>query len=308
MSAKKILAISTRQESYDDFVNIGKRVNRLDSSIIVSVNNGSFDTSQLPLHLHHLPLLTLYMVNPPNTLPLRGHTLCVKDLGKLEEYKNFAAAGVLIPRAKPYQLGETVDPGEWGEYVILKPTHDSLGRGVVLIQTSELKKISIDTIPVNHPLGKVSYILQEFIDPGPLMPGYRVMSLMGQPLLSYCWDNVTPAQLPNSFDDSFSRFLFAAAENERVRKLVIEEDIIEFAQQVFEVHADLPLQGIDIIRDAQTKQLYVLENNSGGNVWSFSMSDSNPYRSFGRKAMVTQFMAFDRAAEILVRKTHELAC
>lgn len=88
MQAQKILALCVREEHYDDFLAIGKRVNRLDKSIIVSVNSVAFDPSSLPPLCRHLPLLTLYLVNPPATLPVRGHTLCMKDLGKLEEYKN----------------------------------------------------------------------------------------------------------------------------------------------------------------------------------------------------------------------------
>ena len=59
--------------------------------------------------------------------------------------------------------------------------------------------------------------------------------------------------------------------------------------------------------DAKSGKLYVLENNSGGNVWAFSRKGSATLQAIGRKALVTQFMAFDRAAEILAKKTHELA-
>ena len=51
----------------------------------------------------------------------------------------------------------------------------------------------------------------------------------------------------------------------------------------------------------------MLENNSGGNVWSFGRKEATTLQALGRKALVTQFMAWDRAAEILVKKTHELA-
>ena len=91
MLLKKLLAVSVRDESFNDFLNIAKRVNRIDSNIGVMILNGSFHPSEIPLQYLSLPLLTLYLVNPPATLPARGHTLCVQDLGKWEEYKNFAA-------------------------------------------------------------------------------------------------------------------------------------------------------------------------------------------------------------------------
>ncbi len=47
MQAKNF-AISLHEESNGDFVQIGKRVNRLDGSIMVSVYNASFDPGELP--------------------------------------------------------------------------------------------------------------------------------------------------------------------------------------------------------------------------------------------------------------------
>lgn len=314
MSAKKILAICVRSQNYDDFINVGKRIHRLDNSIIIHISNGEFHPNKLAPHLNNLPLLSLYLVNPPDIVPARGHSLCVKDLGKLEEYKNFVAAGVPIPKVKPYTIGETVDPAEWGDYVVLKPVYSSHAQGNLLARTNWLGEIVHNQIPQTHPLASSPYLLQQFVDTGFHAMSFRVLSFLGQPLMCVSWRRTRATKYPDTLDEIFSNESFTSnfkqeknMFDEREFKIANDDEVIEFSKQVFNAHPELPLQGIDIVREAKSGKLYVLENNSGGNVWTFSNAISPTLKVIGRKALVTQFMAFDRAAEILVKKTHELA-
>jgi hypothetical protein len=314
MKISKLLTISTRDENFDDFLNVAKRINRIDSTIGVLIRNGSFHPNEIPLRYLKLPLLTLYLVNPPDTLPVRGHTLCVKDLGKMEEYKNFVAAGIPIPKVKPYIIGETVDPTEWGDYVVLKPVYSSFGIGNMLVRTSWLGQIELNRIPLGHPLATIPYLLQQFIDTGANAISYRVLSLLGQVLMCRSTSRTKLTTYPESLDEIFLNHSFTSnlapgeqTINERKLELVEDQEILELSKDAFNAHPDLPLQGIDFVRDAKSGKLYVLENNSGGNVWAFSRKGSATLQAIGRKALVTQFMAFDRAAEILAKKTHELA-
>ncbi len=314
MQEKKILAICVRDQNYEDFISVGKRIHRLDDSIIVNISNGQFHPEQLPARFNYLPLLTLYLVNPPDIVPARGHTLRVKDLGKLEEYKHFVAAGVPIPKVKPYTIGETVDPNQWGDYVVLKPVHSSHAQGNLLVPTTWLNQIERNRIPPGHSLSSSPYLLQQFVDTGQYAMSYRVLSFLGQPLMCISWRRTRAVTYPATLDEVFTNETFTSnfkqEENlfdEREFKIANDEEVIKFSRQAFNAHPDLPLQGIDIIRDAATGKLYALENNSGGNVWTFSSLISPTLKVIGRKALVKQFMAFDRAAEILVKKTHELA-
>ena len=84
----------------------------------------------------------------------------------------------------------------------------------------------------------------------------------------------------------------------------------------------VPKSGVDIVRDHLTGRLHVLECNAGGNTWHFSSDIGATCRARlggypacpeaeavakGRLALIGQFGAFDRAAEVLVEKTIELA-
>ena len=96
----------------------------------------------------------------------------------------------------------------------------------------------------------------------------------------------------------------------RTAELVKDPEVNELALKVAKTLPQNPLMAIDILRDEETGKLYVLELNLGGNVWHFSskMVRNLPgYDSAARKKLVLQYNAWDRAAEALVRKTHELA-
>ena len=91
--------------------------------------------------------------------------------------------------------------------------------------------------------------------------------------------------------------------------LIKNNQLNEVALRVSSTFPDNPLFGIDIIRDQETGNLFVLETNLGGNTWHFSseMGHVGREQMGGRKAMVLQYNAWDRAAEALVRKVNEVA-
>ncbi len=207
-----------------------------------------------------------------------------------------------------------LDPADWGPYVILKPVHGSFAIGNLLAPTAHVGELTADRIPDGHPLKTSPYLVQQFINTGSSVCSYRVIVLLGQPLLCVRYGRTGQIEYPHSIDEIFNNYSFfsnfnqdGTTSSERTYAMSNDEEVIKFAQKVFSVHPHLPLQGIDIIRDADTGKLYVLETNSGGNVWSFSLTGNPTLKMLGKKALVTQFMAWDKAAEILVAKTHELA-
>jgi hypothetical protein len=103
---------------------------------------------------------------------------------------------------------------------------------------------------------------------------------------------------------------------------VKEAEIERLAERVHTQFPDMPILGIDVLRDAATRELYVLECNSGGNTWHFSSKIGERIRlGFGnakvngvaranqiaRRMLIEQYGAFDIVATTLVEKTHRLA-
>lgn len=197
---------------------------------------------------------------------------------------------------------------------MLKPVHISHAVGNMLVPTSWLAQIEPDRTPPGHALITSPYLLQQFIDTGSRAMSYRVLSFLGQPLFCVSWQRTRVIKYPDTLEEIFSNESFTSnfkqeknLFDERIVKIANDDAVLEFSKQVFTAHPDIPLQGIDIVRHAASGKLFVLENNSGGNVWTFSRLDSPTLQVIGRKAMLSQFMAWNRAAEVLVEKTNALA-
>jgi hypothetical protein len=109
---------------------------------------------------------------------------------------------------------------------------------------------------------------------------------------------------------------------EKTRSLVKDTDVERLAQRVHAVFPDIPILGCDVIREAATGDLYVLECNPGGNTWHISSKiGEEPRLSFGnakangfqranergRRMLIEQYGAFDVVAKTLVEKTRSLA-
>ena len=65
--------------------------------------------------------------------------------------------------------------------------------------------------------------------------------------------------------------------------------------------------GIDIIRDSQSGQLYVLEVNPHGHIWHLSSKVAKTNDPQHLRDHYAQFNALDRIAELLIEKTRGCA-
>lgn len=304
---KKIVAINCRPENSEDFYEIGRRVVRNAQDVGVIVRPGTYVPEELYVNNEKVKLLNLYLVNPPESVHEIGHSLFVKPIDKLDQVSNYKLLNISTPHAENFEFGKVYSPEIFGEYVLLKAKVSSLGENIYAFKLDLLNNLNRDEIPEGHPLLSNDFYIQRYINLGSGNPGYRVMCLLGEPLLSYRWVDKETKKFPQTLEESLKPDFFAAKSNERQRELVIDNEVIDFAKEAFTAHIDRPIQGIDVIRDCVTGKLYVLESNCGGNVWSFSMKNSNPYRAFGRKAMILQFKAWDVAARVIIEKTRQLA-
>jgi hypothetical protein len=87
-----------------------------------------------------------------------------------------------------------------------------------------------------------------------------------------------------------------------------DPEIIAFAENAHRAFPNIPLLGTDIIRDAATGQLYVLEVNSGGYVWHFTSRMGLSVQKQFNLNFESQFDGRRKAAKILAAKAMELAC
>lgn len=327
MTRRNLILIHRGPEYEQDFMEISEKVFAMDPDItIYALDTGSAD--QLPEAAWQRPTLTVALSTTFNLKIRRGPILKNRQIGKLAQHKVFQDAGVPTPPTQQFRFGMRLDPIMFGEFVIIKPMSldlGSQGRGVQLIRRKRLETMGRQDFPPDHLIHKdrEGYIVQKFINTGEYVSYNRMSTFFSQPMYSYFSRAKSPRGSLDSADDIVEALPVTNNSNSfRERGLRAEEDIVALAMQVHDAFPTVPLLGTDILREEETGKLYVIECNPGGNTWHFSSKMNLPLRHtlgkaslvgpkkahvIARQMHIDQFNAFDRAARILVEKTHALA-
>lgn len=322
------LVIIHRGPEYDrDFREISARIAAVDPGIAV-FPVGPVVPRPIPEEAWTRPTLTVALLARYLVEIRRGPVLVNRPIHKTGQHHIFTRARLPVPPTERFVPGMKLDPILFGEYVIIKPTNPefaSYGRGIQLFRRRKLESMRLSDFPGDHLIHRdqSGYIVQRFIDTGPMLPMFRVQTLFGVPL--YCWSarNALPCPPVGGTDAEVERLsVVSNAGQDRIRRLSADAEALDLGARVGAAFPDIPILGIDIIPDQRTGKLYVIECNPGGNTWHFTAAATADIRrqfgggslvgekkaeENGRQAMIDQLGAFDRAAEVLVRKTRELA-
>jgi hypothetical protein len=244
--------------------------------------------------------------------PVRGKVYQGWPIPKLEEVRRLQMAGLPVPRTELLTPSLKLDPAEWGDVVIVKPTDigtSSHGRGIQLMRTSRVRYIAPKDYPAGHPGRLGPMLVQQYIDTGPRLTTYRVLMFFGEPL--YIQFNMGSIGAPplDADDETIenARIALQAADT-RQAEIVDAPDVLALARQMHAAVPEIPLKGCDFLREASTGKLYLIELNAGGNTWHFSSAYGAKLRAelgpdFERRRR-TQFDALRTTARVLVQKTN----
>ena len=309
----KSLLVVHRKENVQDFRDIGLRIRELDPSIAVAMISEFLDPGVLPSSFFQRPLLAVYLVNPPpKDFNHSAGKLAVEEMSKLEEYDHFKKNNIPCLPIERFRWGMELDSSIYGDWVVLKPENiQSTGEDVNMVPTKLISQLRGSDFPAGHLIHKDSYLVQRFVRAGQRPTHYRVCTFLNEILFStkltsiYRYPDVT-----SNLNVLLNITVASNKSGSRVREFVKDFEVNVLALKVSASFPTHPLLGIDILRDEVSGMLYVIETNLGGNVWSFSSTitpnipDNSP---ISKKDRILQYGAWDRAAEALVRKTHELA-
>ena len=312
MTYLKSLLIVMRRESLGDFEAIARRVRKMDPSIWIHLCPDRVDPQKIPPGFLNLPLLSIYLVNPPpdSFKPTAGQ-LAVKSISKLEEYEHFKKHNIPCLPIEAFHWGMTLDKSVYGDWVVLKPqTIQSTGKDVNMVPTNLIPTLKLDDFPEDHLIRKDDYYVQKFIKTGETPTHHRVLVFCGEVLYSSSSTNfISYPPSESNLDFLLSTSITANFKGKRKIYFTKSNELIDLALKTAATFKDLPLLGVDIICDTFTKKLYVLEVNAGGNVWHFSSEIGKGLRRDlgGSKIMVSQYGAWDRAAKALLDITLTIA-
>jgi hypothetical protein len=309
---KKALIVVHRNESADDFQHIARRIRKLDPSIGVTMVSDFLTSKMVPPEYLNLPMLVIYLCNPPPSEFKVATKLAVKEMSKVEEYAHFKEHQIPCLPIERFKWGMELDQSIYGEWVVLKPENKtSTGRDINMVPTKLLPTLRLADFPENHLIREDSYLVQKLLKTGTHPKHCRATIFLDEVI--YSANGRLNFPYPPEDSDIKALLNISVASNQHARRtaeMVKDPEVNELALKVAKTLPQNPLMAIDILRDEETGKLYVLELNLGGNVWHFSskMVRNLPgYDSAARKKLVLQYNAWDRAAEALVSKTHKLA-
>jgi hypothetical protein len=297
-------------QSLDDLNAIARHVTELDPAVGVFIVSGLSRNTVTRKKAATRPSLIVSPGIIPSFRPVRGKVYQGKPIPKAEEVRRLAAAGVPVPRTAILTPDLVIDPAEWGEFVIVKPTDilsSSHGHGIQLKRASRVRFIPPNGYPPSHPGRWGPMMVQQYISTGDLLTTYRVLTLFGEPLYAQLNVGAGPNLSPTASDDEIERANVALqSASGRADRLAHESDILAVARAAYRAVPEVPLQGCDILREAGTGALYVIELNCGGNTWHFSSAYSESARQeYGDEYQLLrrqQFDAMRTAARVLVER------
>ena len=244
---------------------------------------------------------------------LPGEILHCSRVPKHIELARLRAAGIPVPDWVVITPGTTLDAAAWGPYVVVKPTFSSRGVEVRIRRTGRVRYEPPESFPAGHPIRRGPLLAQRFVYTGPWSVSYRVTTFFGRAL--FCW-RVEQSHQKRRLE---SRFGFGdsaggggiqiiAPSKTSTYTLADDKDLIELAERAHRLaFPDYPYLGVDLVRDAETGALSVIEVNSGGAVWHLSSGLGASLQQLHGIDFYRQFGALDRAAERLIELTRERA-
>lgn len=310
LSRNLVLAYRPGWQSLSDLGEIKRHVAEIEPTIEVFILPATLPNSVSRKRIALRPTLVVSPGPLTGFNPPRGRVYQGRPVAKLQQVKKLAAAGVRVPRTTVLGPNTRLDPAVWGPFVVVKPADlatASYGVGIKLSRTERVHYRPPADFPAGSPGRRAPMLVQQFIDSGEHVEVYRVLTLFGEPL--YCQRMVSrqPRVALDADDATIESSIIASQAFDEVETFVSPGDVLDVARAAHAALPEVPLKGCDIMRDARSGLLYVLELNPGGNTWHFSSAFLADMRRANGPAFEQerrrQFDAMRTAARVLVEKT-----
>jgi amino acid adenylation domain-containing protein len=284
------------------FENVARVVRELDTAINAVVAR---DSASAEINLRNRPTLTFSPAMIRHWPPYPGRVFCGYPLSKCEEYIALERAGIAVPKWALLTEDEVPNLSNFDEYVVQKPNYGGRGLEVEIVNKSGLRWKRITTDAQGE---SPSTIVQQFIYTGALAVSYRVNTLFGRVLHSVSVRAGASSPELKGIEDLKSMlnlgsgFSIASSTSEPSIELNFDEEIIRFGELAHAAFPNIPLLGVDVVREVPSGRLFVLEVNAIGYVWNFQTDRPATWPNIEE-----QFDGVRKAAYILAEKTQEYA-
>jgi len=237
----------------------------------------------------------------------RGARLIPSDRAKLEEIEMLQRAGFPVPDTRKITQDLVLDEAAWGPFTVVKPNVGYRGRGIRLVRTRHVRWSDTSAVPADDPRHGRDLLAQRYIHTGDYASCYRVMTVLGRPI--YAMVSLASEKLGPIDAVGGDAIELEVAVNGADRKLVLvdDEEVIALATAVSGKFVQVPVMGIDIVREQETGRLYVLEMNSSGRTWHLSSDHGLGHQRDYGLDFYGQFNALGTITDALIEATRRMA-
>jgi hypothetical protein len=303
-----VLVTNHRVNRRSDFERIAAHVREGAPDVAPFVLKDARARTLLPL-LALRPTLVVSPIRLKRFRPWRGCVRQGRALGKPAEYRALERRGLPVPRWTTLATGQTPDLDGFGDYVVVKPEQGGRGAEVKIKRKGRVRWRPIET---RYPVPSQRWIVQDFIYTGPWPVSYRVTTLFGETL--FAWRSEAdhgrrPLRGPTAFRggaDGGGMSIVSSGRGCRI-SLADDPEILRLAQRAHAAFPELPVLGVDILREEPTGKLYVLEVNSIGRTWHLSSPTGREIQASFGLDFEAQFDGLRKAARVLVEQTRRQA-
>jgi hypothetical protein len=290
--ANLILVHQDTKQDRADYEEIARRV---DAEVFIvdtkasAVQDARFDPTA--------PTLTVSPMPIKKFVPPRGAICQGFEYPKSEQYQRLARLGLPVPKWIVIQEQTVLHPADWGPYVVVKPDLGRKGAEIFIKRTGR----------VRHRAS--GFLAQQFVYTGRWPVNYRVVTLFGRALMSWrCEADHRFVPLESRWDFKARGGITVVSNKKDSRySLAFDRDVISLAEQAHAAFPDQPLLGTDIVRDADSGALYVIECNPRGDAWLISSVMGRLIEQANGLDFAAQFGAIEIAAAVLDRETRRRA-
>jgi hypothetical protein len=256
------------------------------------------------------PVMVFSPVRLRRLLSLRGRVFQGRRLSKSQECWALDSCGIPVPRWAVLTAEGQPDLTGFGKYVVSKPDWGDRGAEVKIRRASRIRWGGCDSTHEGRCVDKL--LIQRFIYTGPWPSSYRVTTLFGKALWSWKVEADQarrPLLGPDRFADGATGGGMSIVSTGKgcTFRLNDEPDVLELAERAHAAFPNVPLLGIDIIREHPSGKLYVIEANSCGRAWHINSPTGRAIQDQFGFELESQFDGIRKAAAILAEQTRRFA-
>ncbi len=309
-----VLISSVSRETRFDLEEVARRVEAGAPDIRTWVHKPRKRRPRVSLTAALRPTLVVSQVHITHRHFLRGHITQGWDGdSKAQQYERLEAASVPVPRWARVTPELVLDPAEWGEYVVVKPDAGRMGADVKIKRTG--RRLDRPQQPIKSSrAGGGGRLVQRFVYTGRYPVHIRVITLFGVPLLCMRYEGAHEGYRPLASRDAFGRGLeetgginITSNRRQSLYSLVHDDELIDLARRAHAVFPEVPYMAIDLVRDVDTGEAFVLEGNPTGEVLMHSTEIGRAIQKDFDLDFYAQFDALQTMADVLIEKTRALA-